>query len=235
MLPRRIVPMGGGGFLMEPRNPRLDKWLLSLSRRSRPRVLFIPTASGDDQNVVRRFYRAFARYDCRPLHLPLFERTTDDLRKQVAAQDLIYVGGGNTANLLAIWRVHGLDEALREAWHAGVVLCGVSAGAICWFEGGVTDSFGRKLQALDRGLGFLTGSFCPHYDGDAQRKPTFHRLVASGRLAPGFAADDGAAILFEGSKIADVVRSRRNVAAYRVFRNGNRSVEQILEARLLPR
>jgi len=153
----------------------------------------------------------------------------------VVAQDLIYVGGGNTANLLAIWRVHGLDKALREAWHAGVVLCGVSAGAICWFEEGVTDSFGQTLQALKRGLGFLPGSFCPHYDGETQRRPTFHRLVASGRLAPGFAADDGVAILFEGSKIADVVRSRRNVAAYRVFRNGNRSVEQILEARLLPR
>lgn len=220
---------------MEPRNPRLDKWLLSLSRRSRPRVLFIPTASGDAEDYVRRFYRAFTRHACRPMHLPLFQRTTGDLRKQVVAQDLIYVGGGNTANLLAIWRVHGLDEALREAWHAGVVLCGVSAGAICWFEEGVTDSFGQTLQALEGGLGFLPGSFCPHYDGETRRRPAFHRLVASGRLAPGFAADDGAAILFEGSKIADVVRSRRNAAAYRVFRNGNRSLEQILEARLLPR
>ena len=235
MVPRRIVPMGGGGFSMEPRNPRLDKWLLSLARRSRPRVLFIPTASGDAEDYVRRFYRAFARYACRPTHLPLFNRTTGDLRKQVASQDLIYVGGGNTANLLAIWKTHGLDRALREAWHEGVVLCGVSAGAICWFEGGVTDSFGRALQPLEGGLALLPGSFCPHYDGETQRRPAFHRLVASGRLASGFAADDGAAILFEGSDVADVVRSRRNAAAYRVCRDGNRSVEKMLEARLLPR
>ena len=235
MLPRRIVPMGGGGFSMEPRNPRLDKWLLSLSRRSRPRVLFIPTASGDAEDYVRRFYRAFARYRCQPTHLPLFSRTTDNLRKQLVSQDLIYVGGGNTANLLAIWKVHGLDSALREAWHKGVVLCGVSAGAICWFEGGVTDSFGQTLQALNGGLALLPGSFCPHYDGETQRRPTFHRLVASGRLASGFAADDGAAILFEGSKVADVVRSRRNVAAYRVRWDDDRSVEERLEARLLPR
>src|SRR5438093_77125 len=135
MLPHRIVPMGGGGFSMEPRNPRLDKWLLSLSRRSRPRVLFIPTASGDAEDYIRRFYGAFERYSCRPAHLPLFNRRAVDLHKLVASQDLIYVGGGNTANLLAVWRVHGLDRALREAWREGVVLCGLSAGAICWFEG----------------------------------------------------------------------------------------------------
>ena len=146
---------------MEPRNPRLDKWLVSLARRSRPRVLFIPTASGDAKDYIRRFYRAFARYPCRPTHLQLFNRVAVDLRKQVVSQDLIYVGGGNTANLLAIWKVHGLDNALREAWHEGVVLCGVSAGAICWFEGGVTDSFGQTLRALEGGLALLPGSFCP--------------------------------------------------------------------------
>jgi peptidase E len=235
MLPRRIVPMGGGGFSMEPRNPRLDKWLLSLARRSRPRVLFIPTASGDAENYIRRFYRAFGRYPCRPAHLQLFERKVVDLRKDVLSQDLVYVGGGNTANLLAIWKVHGLDRALREAWHEGVVLCGVSAGAICWFEAGVTDSFGQPLQALEGGLALLPGSFCPHYDGDAERRPAFHRLVAGGQLPSGFAADDGAAILFESAKVADVVRSRRHAAAYKVGRNGARAVEETLDARLLPR
>ena len=235
MLPRRIVPMGGGGFSMEPRNPRLDKWLVSLARRSRPRVLFIPTASGDAKDYIRRFYRAFARYPCRPTHLQLFNRVAVDLRKQVVSQDLIYVGGGNTANLLAIWKVHGLDNALREAWHEGVVLCGVSAGAICWFEGGVTDSFGQTLRALEGGLALLPGSFCPHYDGDARRRPVFHRLVAGRRLPAGFAADDGAAILFEGENVADVVRSRREAAAYRVSRKEDRSVEETLEAHLLLR
>ena len=155
---QRIVPMGGGGFAVEPRNPRLERWLLSLTRRRRnPRVLFVPTASGDARQSVERFYRAFGRFQCRPEHLALFNRTETDLRKPIVSADLIYVGGGNTANMLVIWRTHGVDLALREAWQSGVVLCGVSAGAICWFRSGVTDSFGVDLQPMRNSLGFLPG------------------------------------------------------------------------------
>jgi len=178
---------------MEPRNPRLDQWLLSLSRRRRPRVLFLPTASGDALRYIRRFHRAFRRHRCEAAHLGLFDRSASDVRETIVSSDLIYVGGGNTANLLAIWRVHGVDRALRDAWHDGVVLCGVSAGAICWFEAGVTDSFGPELQPLYGGLGMLSGSFCPHYDA-AERRPAYQRLLARGELPPGYAADDGAAI-----------------------------------------
>jgi dipeptidase E len=231
---QRIVPMGGGGFSMEPRNLRLDRWLLTLARRRKARVLFVPTASGDASHYVQRFYWAFGRLPCTPAHLPLFNRTTKDLRKLLTSQDLIYVGGGNTANLLAIWRLHGVDQALREAWHAGVVLCGVSAGALCWFEAGVTDSFGRELQPLTGGLGLLSGSFCPHYEGEATRRPAFHRMVTQGRLPSGFAADDGVALLFEGSDVADVVRSRPHVQAYEVSANHGRAVERAMPARLLP-
>lgn len=230
----RIVPMGGGGFSMEPRNRRLDKWLLGLARRRTPRVLFLPTASGDAKDYVQRFYRAFRRLSCHPAHLDLFQRTVVDLRKLLVSQDLIYVGGGNTANMLAVWRLHGVDLALREAWDEGVVLCGLSAGAICWFEGGVTDSFGSELQPLRNGLGLLPGSFCPHYDGEIARRPAFQSLVAHGELPSGVAADDGVAILFEGSTISDVVRSRRGVGAYEVVAESGRPVERKIPARLLP-
>lgn len=230
---RRIVPLGGGGFSVEPRNPRLDKWLLSLTRRRRPRVLFLATASGDSPRYVQRFYRAFSKHSCEAAHLSLFDRSGRDVRKTIVSSDLIYVGGGNTANLLAIWRVHGVDDALREAWQDGSVLCGVSAGAICWFEAGLTDSFGPDLQALRGALGILRGSFCPHYN-TAPRRPAYHRLIAGRELPQGYAADDGVAILFEDSAIEDVVRSRRGVAAYRVTRRMSAAVEETLEARLLP-
>ncbi len=230
----RIVAMGGGGFSMEPRNPRLDRWLLGLTGRRKPRVLFLPTASGDARDYIERFYRAFSRHRCEPSHLALFNRTVVDLRKFVLAQDLIYVGGGNTANMLAVWRVHGLDELLREAWLQGTVLCGVSAGAICWFRGGVTDSFGQELQPLKDGLGFLPGSFCPHYDNEPRRRPAFHHLVAARSLPAGYAADDSVGLLFENTELVDVATSRPGKSAFRVKRTGNAAEESSLPARLLP-
>lgn len=219
---------------MEPRNPRLDRWLLGLTRRSVPRVLFIPTASGDSPRYVARFYRAFRRFRCRPAHLALFQRTAEDIRAQVLGCDLIHVGGGNTANMLAVWRLHGVDVALREAWQNGAVLCGVSAGAICWFRSGVTDSFGPELQPLRNGLAFLPGSFCPHYDGEADRRPSFHRFIRERQLPSGYAADDGAAILFEDEQVSDIVCSRRGASAYRVRRYGEEVFEDRLPGRLLP-
>lgn len=156
---------------MEPDNPRLDDFVLSLSRRKRPRVCFIPTASADSALYIAKFYRAFARR-CEATDLTLFDPPalprqpprTSDLPDFVAHQDIFYVGGGNTAHLLATWRVHGLDKLLRRAWRAGAVLAGISAGMLCWFEDGLTDSFG-ELQPLNDGLGYIKGSACPHYDG----------------------------------------------------------------------
>jgi peptidase E len=219
---------------MEPRNYRLDKWLLTLTRRRRPRVLFLPTASGDSLKHISRFYRAFNKYSCDPSHLGLFDRTGTRINDAIASSDLIYVGGGNTANLLAIWRLHGVDHALRDAWNDGVVLCGVSAGAICWFEAGVTDSFGATLQPLEGALGLLPGSFCPHYN-DTIRRSTYRRFVSRGALPPGYAADDGVAILFEDDVITDIVRSRRGGAAYRVIATTTLAEEETFKARLLPR
>jgi dipeptidase E len=227
--------MGGGGFSMEPDNPLLDEFVLSLARSSRPRVCFLPTASGDADSYTVRFYRAFAALDCRPSDLRLFDRGVLDLESFVCAQDVIYVGGGNTANLLAVWRTHGIDRLLRRAWEEGVVLCGLSAGMNCWFTQSVTDSFGvSRLAPLHDGLGLLPGSCCPHYDGQAQRRPTFHRLISVGELTDGWAADDGAALVFDGETLSEVVASRPEAAGYRVIKTtGSQVTEQRIPARYL--
>ncbi|MBM2823886.1 MAG: peptidase [Thermoleophilia bacterium] len=218
--------MGGGGFMMEQSSP-LDEFLLSLSPTARPRVCFVPTPTGDSDRVIAVFYEAFTRRDCEPSCLRLFgapERPAEHL----ASQDVIYVSGGNTANALALWRLHGVDSALRDAWTRGAVLGGVSAGANCWFECSVSDSFGRQLDALRDGLAILPGSFCPHYDGEELRRPMYRDLVDEG-LPSGYAADDGAALHFVGAALREVVASRPGARAYRV----EPGVETPIEPRML--
>jgi dipeptidase E len=230
---RHIVAMGGGGFSMEPENPLLDDFVLRLTGKRRPRVCFVPTAGGDSDGYIGRFYAAFGAGDrAIPSHLGLFARKVVDIRSFLLAQDVIYVGGGNTANMLAVWRVHGVDTILLRAWAVGVVLCGVSAGAICWFESGVTDSYG-PLAALNDGLGLLPGSVCPHYDGEAQRRPTYHSLIGRGKLGGGYAADDGAALHFVGRRLAEVVTSRPEAGAYRLKKVKGKVVETRLQTRYL--
>ena len=231
-----IVAMGGGGFSMDPDNPLLDDYVLDLARvergRERPRVCFLATASGDSPAYIASFYAAFARR-AEASHLALFIRTVDDIESFLLDQDVIYVGGGNTENMLAIWRVHGVDRALGRAWESGVVLAGLSAGSLCWFETGSTDSFGG-LAPLSRGLGFLAGSHSPHYDGEVTRRPHYHRLVADGTLPAGYAADDGAALVFRGTELAEVVASRPNARGYRVERGpAGTAVETELPTRYL--
>lgn len=224
-----IVAMGGGGFSMEPENPLMDDYLLSLVDSDRPRVCFVPTASGDSDNYIVKFYNAFGDGRSEPTHLSLFRRTIDDFQIFLANQDIIYVGGGNTANMLAAWRLHGLDEALREAWSRGVILCGLSAGSVCWYEAGVTDSFGKQLRALPECLGFLPGSHCPHYDGEIQRRPVFHQLILDGELSAGIAADDGVALRYNGSELTEIVSSRPHARAWRVqMTNGEIREEELL-------
>lgn len=232
MIERHIVALGGGGFSMEPENPLLDDFIVGLSGAEIPRVCFVPTASGDADGYLLKFYQSFSQRSCTPSHLALFRRDVRDLRRFLLDQDVIYVGGGNTANLLAIWRAHGVDHILREAWEAGIVLCGLSAGSLCWFEGGITDSFGEGLQRLDDGLGFLSGSHSPHYDGESARRPAYHEAIASG-LLPGIAADDGAALHFVDDRLNDVVTSRPDAAAYEVRMADERVAETRLEAHYL--
>jgi peptidase E len=227
---RTIVAMGDNDF-SEPYNPLLDDYILRLARerrdRDRPRVCFVPTASGDAEGYVAGFYAVFARR-AEATHLGLFGRTVVDLEGFVRDQDVIYVGGGNTANMLAVWRTHGFDRILARAWGEGVVLAGTSAGSNCWFEGATTDSFG-PLAALPDGLGFLPGSHSPHYDSEPGRRPTYQRLVAEGALPDGYAADDGAGLVFRGTVLAEVVTSRPEARAYRVARGLD---EQALETEL---
>jgi peptidase E len=217
---------------MEPENLLLDDYVLGLTGKRRPKVCFVGTASGDSETYLEKFRGAFPRRRAVASHLALFRRTVVDLRGFLLGQDVIYVGGGNTANMLAVWRVHGVDAILRRAWMNGVVLCGVSAGMICWFEGSVTDSYGPLAELRD-GLGFLAGSACPHYDGEARRRPTYQGLVRRGRLPAGYAADDGAGLHFVGRELSGVVTSRRKAAGYQVERVKGRVVETRLAGRYL--
>jgi dipeptidase E len=205
--------MGGGGFFADPRSP-LDDLLLSLAPAERPRVCILPTPSGDSDRGIAAFFEAFSNRDCELSCLHLFDAPDDPVR-HLSTQDVIYVCGGNTANALAIWRVHGVDVALREAWERGAVLGGPSAGANCWFECSVTDSFGQGLAALHDGLGLLPGSFCPHYDGEELRQPTYRALVDDG-FPPGYAADDDAALHFVGTELREVITARAGATCYRV-------------------
>lgn len=225
------IALLGGGFSIDP-DPLLDDWLLGLVPTPRPRVCFLPTASGDAEAYVERFH---AGLDDRAetTTLRLFARDHRDPRSTLLAQDVIYVGGGNTANALAVWRVHGVDRAIVEAYRAGVLLCGISAGAICWFESCLTDSFG-PVAVLRDGLGLLSGSACPHYDTEPARRPSYLRAVASGELPSGWALDDGAAALFTDGTLGESVARRPGAHLRRVQAEPDTGVaETAIEARLL--
>jgi dipeptidase E len=223
----QIVALGGHS-LGAPEYRTLEDWLLGLTGKQGPRVLFVPTASAEDAAYVVRFFDTF-KDRAEVSHLDFFPWPPGDLRDFVLGHDLVYVGGGNTANMLAIWREHGLDEIVRDAWQAGIVLSGVSAGMICWFEGGVTDSFGPQLEAMEC-LGLIPGSACPHYDGEERRRPRFHELVAGG-FPGGWAADDGVALHFDGWELQEAVTALPGKAAYRVRPRGDRVVEERIETR----
>jgi peptidase E len=224
--------MGGGGFSVEPENPALDVYILKQATVAQPRVCFVPTASGDAVRYIANFYRVYRELDCRPSHLTFFERTPD-LRSLILEQNVIYVGGGNTKSMLAVWKEWGFDVVLREAWEKGVVLAGISAGAICWFEQGITDSFADELRVINC-LGFLKGSCCPHFDGEPERRPSYHKFLLTNRILPGYALDDCAAIHFVGDHIERVVLSRPLAHAFRMHSINGAVKEQPLEANLLP-
>jgi len=217
----RIVAFGG-----RPEQPVWD-YVLDLPGRERPRLLYVPTAAADDPRSIVDVYDRFrGRADVS--HAAFFPWPPENLREQAMSSDVILVSGGNTANMLAVWRVHGFDAVLRDAWESGVVLCGGSAGAICWFEASVTDSFGPQLAGMRDGLGFLSGSACPHYDGEELRRPRYTELVRDG-FPPGIAIDDLAAVRFDGTALTEVLTTREGVGAYVVSREG----EEPLPARVL--
>ena len=217
--PRQILAMGGGGFSMEAGNALLDEHALALTAVECPRVCFLPTASGDADHYIVRFYRAFPAGRCQPSHVSLFRRDGGacDLAEHLKAQDLVYVGGGSVISLLGTWNAHGVDGMLRRAWEAGVVMAGLSAGSLCWFEQGVTAFHGQSAPV--RGMGFLPHSNAVHYDDKPERRAAYLRAVADGMI-PGYGTGDGAALHFVGAELAEVVTSRPHARAFHVSGDG---------------
>lgn len=214
---------------MEPDNLTLDRYILSLWRSldRTPRVCFIPTAAGDSADYIGRFYTAFEKLPCQPTHLALISSPAPDLASVVSENDIFYVSGGNTRKMLLIWRQCGLDEALQAAWHAGKILCGISAGAICWFEQAISDSVVEgELHPL-KCLGFLPGTASPHYN-EPGRRETFHRRLLSGEVSSGYGIDNSVALHFEGTNLVNVMVSRANAAAYRVALVDGAVVETVI-------
>jgi dipeptidase E len=227
--------MGGGGFTMQDPTPALDRLVLSLTGKPIPKICFLPTASGDPRDQVTGFYERFGDWPCSPSIVSLFHLGRDriDPIKHLLAQDAIYVGGGSMRNMLAIWREHGIDSAMRTAWSRGIVLAGLSAGAMCWFEGGVSMSGGAP-EAV-RGLRLLEGSLSVHLDGEPERLPAYRAAVAAGQLPPGYAADDGAAVLYKGARLAECVASRPGARVLRVRPDGHGGVNEVpVTVRRLP-
>jgi peptidase E len=221
---RHIVAFGGGGFSMESGNRLLDDYVLEITGAARPRVCFLPSASGDADHYIVRFYRAFEAARCDASHISLFRREQgpDDLRAHLLSQDLVYVGGGSVISLIGVWRAHGVDAILREAWEAGVVMCGLSAGSLCWFAEAVTAFHGRSRRV--GGLGLLPFSNCVHYERNGGRRAAYHRFLREGMVG-GYAAEDGVALHFLGEELHRVVASRPAARGYRLDRLGDRVVE----------
>ena len=230
---RVIFAMGGGGFTMEPGNPLLDDFVLSLAARREPRILFLPTASGDTAPHITAFRARFAGRHCVAEHLSLFRLREHGrpLREILLEQDVIYAGGGSMRNMLAIWRAHGIDALLIEAWRRGIVLAGLSAGAMCWFEGGVTRSSGPP-EPLG-GLGLLEGSLSVHADGEPERLPVWLGCIRDGSLPGGWALDDGVGLLFRGLRLERAVSSRPGAGALRADSIAGELVRRRLEPALL--
>lgn len=231
-----VVATGAGKAMMLRGNDPTHDFILGLTGKRRPRVLFVGTATGDDASYIVSFYATYDSDRCAPHHLPLFHRTVDDLASYVRGFDVIHVGGGNTANMLDVWKRQGLDTILREMWQdpsSNVVFTGGSAGGICWFEGGTTDSYGPTLQVLPEGLGLVPGSFCPHYDAEDQRQPLFHAALLSGELGTGYAVGNLQSVHFENGVFQAAISPVEGGLALRVEAIDGRIVETPLPLTVL--
>jgi dipeptidase E len=227
---RNIVACGGGGWSSGDPAGIVEDRILELAGVDRPRVLLLPTASGDSDWLIARFHEFFGRLPCRPGHLALFRPHPEGVAETILAQDVVYVGGGSSANLMAVWRAHGLGPALREAWERGVVLAGVSAGAICWFEAGLTNSLGPSFAPV-AGLGMLAGGFCPHADSDPGRLVVLRDLVDRGLMPPTLAVDDDAAVHVRGDGRPRLLRALPGRGARRMLPGGvEEPVEELAAA-----
>lgn len=209
-------------------------YTLSLTHNKRPRLAYIDTAMGDDPFRISRFYDACSREDIIASHLALFPMPNHaDIEQFILSQDVIWVGGGSFANMLAVWQLHGLDLILQKAYEQGIVLAGVSAGALCWSSGGTTDSFGTELRLVKNGLGLVPYSCGVHYDNEVTRRPLFQKLIAEKKLPEGYATDDGVSIHFINGKIAKAVSEQPDKRAYHVYLTKDGLQEDVLDPHLI--
>ena len=228
---RRILALGGHDFDRRIGNDAICDLIVDFAESARPRICLLPTASGDPEDQIARFRRTFAERDCVPQAISLFRlgESPVDLRGVLLVQDVIYVGGGSMVNLLAIWRAHGLDEIMRECWDAGILICGQSAGAMIWFEGGITSSQGEP--AVAEGVGLLPGSACVHYLSEPKRRRRFLRAIAAGELQPGLGLEDQTGALFEDTELVETISAREGAAVWEASFDGGGVVETELDSR----
>ena len=221
---KQIIAIGGGGFGRSPGEGLIEKYILDQSEKDVPNICFIPTATGDNEAYKVNYYSTFSKLDCSPSHLDFFKRTPD-LKELILKQDVIFVGGGNTKSMLAVWKDWGLDLVLKEAYEKGVIMSGVSAGAICWFDQGITDSWAEDLKVMDC-LGFIEGACCPHYDEEPQRKPSLNKFITEKVLKSCYAVDGGCALHIEDEKEFKSVVFSENKNSYLVEMKDNKVAEK---------
>ena len=221
---KQIIAIGGGGFGRTPGEGLIEKYILDQSEKDVPNICFIPTATGDNEAYKVNYYSTFSKLDCSPSHLDFFKRTPD-LKELILKQDVIFVGGGNTKSMLAVWKDWGLDLLLKEAYEKGVIMSGVSAGAICWFDQGVTDSWAEDLKVMDC-LGFIEGACCPHYDEEPQRKPSLNKFITEKVLKSCYAVDGGCALHIEDEKEFKSVVFSENKNSFLVEMKDNKVAEK---------
>ena len=223
----QIIAIGGGGFGRSPHYSKIDKYIVEQSGKDMPNVCFIPTASAENNAYIVNFYTSYTKLNCNPIHLSLFKRTPN-LESLINKQDIIFVGGGNTKSMLAVWREWKLDKLLKKAYKKGKILCGVSAGSICWFEKGVTDSWASNLNVIDC-LSFLEGCSCPHYNSEFDRRPTVHEYIENNKINECYASDDGSALHFKNNSLYTAVTFYKNANSYLIKKTKDKIVEEVIE------
>ena len=225
MFSKNIVAIGGGGFGRSLGDLKIEKYIISLINKNRPKICFIPTASGDNDLYKLNFYRAFSKLNCITSHLDFFSRT-ENLEKKVLTQDIIFVGGGNTKTMLAVWKDWNLDKILKIAYEKGIVMSGVSAGAICWFNKGITDSFANKLEIIDC-LGIIEGVACPHYDEEEEREPFVNEIIKKHRIKSCICIEGNCALHIKNDYIYESVNFGKQKKCLRIFEDKGRFVKEI--------
>jgi len=224
MSSRNIIAIGGGGFGRNPGEGVIEEYILKQTRKKKPNICFIATATGDNEAYKVNYYETFSKLSCHPTHLDFFKRTPD-LKKLISNQDAIFIGGGNTKSMLAVWREWGLDKLLKKAYKTGTVMSGVSAGAICWFQNGITDSWSASLKVMQC-MNIIKGSCCPHYDEEPERKPTVKKLLSSKKFKNIFAIDGGAALHIKNESIYKSIVFKKNKSAYLVSADNGKIIEK---------